>query len=80
MELLRPMMGEGWGWGCVCWGLGEQDLVGLPKALAGAVVPQGPVLGEGGRAAPVRLVLWAHRAPSSLQIQALPAGAQPVGG
>lgn len=71
MELLRPMMERAGGGVCLL-GPQEQDLVGLPKALAGAVVPQGPVLGEGGRAAPVCLILWAHRAPSSLQIQALP--------
>lgn len=63
--------GEGRGGVCLL-GPREQDPVGLPEALAGVVVPQGPVLGEGGRAAPVHSVLWPHGAPGSLQVQALP--------
>lgn len=73
MELLRPTMegtrvGRGVSAGAAGAGPG-----GAPGTLAGAAVPQGPVLGEGGRVAPVCCVVWAHRAPGSFQVQALPA-------
>lgn len=73
MELLRPTM-EGARVGRrVSAGAEGAGPGGAPRALAGAAVLQGPVLGEGGRVAPVCCVFWAHRAPGSLQVQALPA-------
>lgn len=67
--------GDRGGAGCACWSRGGRTWW-APGALAGAAVLQGPVLGEGGRAVPVCCVLGAHRAPGSLQVQALPAASR----